>query len=62
MNNTVSAKTMQYYKNTNNISFLENIEILMPPDKRGYPQNISLISPLKHILWVLIKSVWVRCL
>ena len=25
-------------------------------DKRGYPHNIFLISPRKHMLWVLIRS------
>ena len=25
-------------------------------DKRGYPHTIFLISPLKHMLWVLIRS------
>ena len=26
-------------------------------DKRGYPHNIFLISPRKHMMWVLIRSV-----
>ena len=29
-------------------------------DKRGYQENIFLISPGKHMLWVLIKSASVR--
>ena len=29
-------------------------------DKSGYPQNISLISQQKHILWVLIRSTSMR--
>ena len=29
-------------------------------DKRGYPHNIFLNSPQKHMLWVLIRSASVR--
>ena len=29
---------------------------LIATDKRGYPHNIFLISPQKHMLWVLIRS------
>ena len=29
-------------------------------DKGGYPVNIFLISPRKHMLWVLIRSALVR--
>ena len=29
-------------------------------DKRGYPHNIFLISPRKHMLWVLIRSASAR--
>ena len=29
-------------------------------DKRGYPHNIFLISPQKHMLWVLIRSASTR--
>ena len=29
-------------------------------DKRGYPHNIFLISPQKHMLWVLIRSASAR--
>ena len=32
--------------------------LLVIPDKRGYPQIIFLISPWKHMLWVLIRSAW----
>ena len=31
------------------------------PDKREYQINIFLISPQKHMLWVLIRSISVRC-
>ena len=30
-------------------------------DKSGYPVNIFLISPRKHVLWVLIRSASPRC-
>ena len=30
------------------------------PDKRWYPHNIFLISPQKHLLWVLIRSASLR--
>ena len=29
-------------------------------DKSGYPHNIFLISPRKHMLWVLIRSALLR--
>ena len=29
-------------------------------DKRGYPHNIFLISPQKHMLWVLVRSASAR--
>ena len=29
--------------------------------KGGYPVNIFLISPQKHMLWVLIRSASLRC-
>ena len=29
-------------------------------DKRGYPHDIFLISPQKHMLWVLIRSASLR--
>ena len=35
------------------------IDILIATDKRGYPYNIFLISPRKHMLWVLIRSALV---
>ena len=33
---------------------------IIATDKRGYPHNTFLISPRKHMLWVLIRSASVR--
>ena len=35
---------------------LAYVSLFIAPDKKGYPHNIFLISPPKHMLWVLIRS------
>ena len=35
--------------------------IIKAPDEIEYQENIFLISPLKHMLWALIRSASVKC-
>ena len=37
-----------------------NFHMIIGLDKGGYPVNIFLISPRKHMLWVLIRSASAR--
>ena len=38
----------------------ETLIFYIATDKRGYPHNIFLISPQKHMLWVFIRSACFR--
>ena len=53
---------MQQYKNEYRKHCFQDVEHLycIGLDKGGYPVNIFLISPRKHMLWVLIRSASVR--
>ena len=42
------------------VSLQSDKSLFIGLDKGGYPVNIFLISPLKHMLWVLIRRVSVR--
>ena len=42
------------YRKSTHLSVITNIHVAT--GKRGYPHNIFLISPRKHMLWVLIRS------
>ena len=44
------------------LGLLLRLGFIIATDKRGYPHNIFLISPQKHMLWVLIRSAWKKCL
>ena len=42
------------------ILLMKSSAVSIPPDKSVYPHSIFLISPQKHMLWVLIRSTWMR--